>query len=101
MAEKTPPLKNVWITLGLPPIIFLLAIILASIYYSVQGQTNPEQISQSVANSMSVILVVIQVALLGIFLWAKHADQLSWRGIGWQPAPGQKTWQEFLIGAIP
>jgi hypothetical protein len=101
MAEKTPSLKNVWITLGLPPILFLLAIIATSIYFGTQGQTDPEQISQSVANSMSVVLVVIQVALLGIFLWAKHADQLSWHGIGWLPAPGQKTWQEFLIGAIP
>jgi uncharacterized protein len=101
MTEKTYPLKNVWITLGLPPIIFLLTIIATSIYFGMQGQTDPGQISQSVASSMSAILVVNQVALLGLFLWAKHADQLSWRGIGWQPAPGQKTWQEFLIGAIP
>jgi membrane protease YdiL (CAAX protease family) len=101
MTEKTSSLKNVWITLGLPPVIFLLAIIIASIYYSAQGQTDPAQISQSVANSMSVILVVIQIALLGIFLCTKRADRLSWRAIGWQVAAGQKTWQEFLLGAIP
>lgn len=94
-------MKNVWITLGAPPVIFLLAIIAASIYFGAQGQTDSGQISQSVANSMSVILVVIQVALLGTFLWAKRADQLSWRNLGWQVAVKQKTWQEFLIGAFP
>ena len=101
MTEKALPLKTVWITLGLPPVIFLLAIIVASIYFGAQGQTDPGQISQSVANSMSVILVVIQIALLGIFLWAKRVDQLNWRAIGWQAAAGQKTWQEFLFGAVP
>jgi uncharacterized protein len=101
MNKKLPSLKNLWITLGLPPIIFLLAIIVASVYFGTQGQTNPEQISQSVANSMSVILVFIQVALLEIFLWAKRVDNLSWQALGWQAAKGQKTWQELLIGAIP
>ena len=57
MTKKSPSLKNVWITLGLPPVIFLFAIILALIYYGAQGQTDPGQISQLVANSMSVILV--------------------------------------------
>jgi membrane protease YdiL (CAAX protease family) len=101
MTEKNPSLKNVWIALSLPPVIFLLAIIVASIYFGAQGQTDSEQISQSVANSMSVILVVIQIAMLGVFLWAKRADQLSWREIGWQAAAGQKNWQEFLLGAAP
>lgn len=50
---------------------------------------------------MSVILVAIQICLLGIFLWAKRSDKLSWPNIGWQTAAGQKTWQEFLIGAVP
>jgi membrane protease YdiL (CAAX protease family) len=101
MNEKKPSLKNVWITLGLPPVIFLLAILAASIYFGAQGQTDSEQISQSVANSMSMILVAIQIALLGIFLWAKRADKLSWSDIGWQTANGQKTWQEFLLGTVP
>jgi membrane protease YdiL (CAAX protease family) len=101
MTEKTPSLKTVWIALSMPPVIFLLAIIVASIYFGAQGQTDSAQISQSVASSMSVILVVIQIAMLGVFLWAKRTDQLSWREIGWQAAAGQKTWQEFLLGAIP
>jgi uncharacterized protein len=101
MNKKLPYLKNLWITLGLPPIVFLLAIIVTSVYFGTQEQTNPEQISQSVANSMSVILVVIQIILLGIFLWVKRTDNLSWRALGWQTANGQKIWQEFLIGAIP
>jgi membrane protease YdiL (CAAX protease family) len=101
MNEKSPALKNVWIALGLPPISFLLAIIVASIYFGAQGQTDPAQISQSVANSMSVILVAIQICLLGIFLWAKHADELNWSDLGWQAAAGQKNWREFLVGALP
>lgn len=101
MPTQPTSLKHTWTALTLPPIIFLLAIIAASLSFGAQGQTDPVQISQSVADSMSVILLVIQIALLGLFLWAKRADQLSWRELGWRAAAGQTTWKEALIGAAP
>lgn len=101
MPEKTKSLKNTWLLLAFPPIIFLLAIVVASIYFGAQGQSDPGQISQSVANSMSIILVAIQLALLGLFLWAMRAGKLNFAEIGWKTQTGQKIWQEFLVGAIP
>ena len=101
MTEKPKSLKLTWLLLGLPPVIFLLGIVVASIYYGFQGQTDPGQISQSVANSMSPILLAIQLVLLGLFLWVKRASGLGWGVIGWKTLPNQKLWQEFLIGAVP
>jgi hypothetical protein len=101
MQTKSVSLKNVWIALGLPPLVFLLAIVVASIYFGAQGQTDPGQISQSVAGSMSTILLVIQIAILGLFLWAKRADKLSWSDLGWRTAEGQTLWKEVLIGTVP
>lgn len=99
--ENTKSLKNTWIALGLPPVIFLLAIVAASVYYGAQGQTDPGQISESVAGSMSVVLVAIQVAMLGLFFWALRADKLSLAGLGWKAGEGQKVWREVLLGAAP
>ena len=101
MTEKPKSLKLTWLLLGLPPVIFLLGIVIASIYYGFQGQTDAGQISQSVANSMAPILLAIQLALLGLFLWIKRASGLDWSAIGWKTLPDQKLWKEILIGALP
>lgn len=95
------PFRTVWLTLSLPPLLFLLAIVGASVYFGFRGETDPEQISQAVADSMSIILLVIQIALLGLFLWAKRVDKLSWSDLGWQTPAGQTAWREALIGAVP
>ncbi len=101
MAEKRTSLKLTWLLLGLPPVIFLLGIVIASIYYGFQGQTDPGQISQSVANSMSPILLIIQIVLLALFLWVKRSSNLNWGSIGWKTLPTQRLWKEILIGAVP
>ena len=101
MTKKRTSLKLTWLLLGLPPLIFLLGIAAASIYFGFQGQTDPGQISQSVADSMSPILLAIQIVLLALFLWVKRSSGLDWDEIGWKTLPDQKLWKEILIGAVP
>ena len=101
MYTRPKSLKLTWLMLGLPPVIFLLAIVVASIYYGFQGQTDAGQISQSVADSMSPILLGIQIVVLAAFLWVKRASGLGWSDLGWQALPSQKVRREILIGAVP
>jgi len=101
MQKQHNSLKSTWLALGLPPIIFLFGIIGASVYFGAQSQTDAGQISQSVAGSMSYVLVVIQMGLLGLLGWALRAGHMSWSGIGWKTGHGQTAWKELLIGALP
>jgi membrane protease YdiL (CAAX protease family) len=101
MQTSIKSIKPVWTALALPPLIFLLAIVLASIYYGAQGLTDPNQISELVASSMSFLLVGIQLAMLGLFWLTLRASGLSMAQIGWQAAPGQQAWRELALGALP
>jgi uncharacterized protein len=98
---KKASLPTLWLTLSLPPILFLLAIIGASIYFGATGLTDAAQIEQRVTANTSILLVILQVAMLMLLLWALRRDSLTWAQIGWKQADGQTTWREFVIGAAP
>jgi uncharacterized protein len=98
---KKASFRTLWLTLSLPPVLFLLAIIGASIYFGATGLTDAAQIEQRVTANTSILLVIIQVAMLALLFWALRRDNLSLAQIGWQTADGQKPWQEFVIGALP
>ncbi|RPH61759.1 MAG: CPBP family intramembrane metalloprotease [Chloroflexi bacterium] len=98
---KKASLRTLWLTLSLPPVLFLLAIIGASIYFGASGLTDASQIEQRVTASTPVLLVIVQVGLLALLFWALRRDGLTWSQIGWKPAEGQAAWREFILGAIP
>lgn len=101
---NTSPQKfsRVWWTLLAAPILFLLAIVAASIYFGIatQGQ-NVDAIPELVADSTPYQLVAVQIWLLLILMKSMKRDGLTWKDIGWKLADGQQLWRETLIGAVP
>lgn len=99
--NTTPKLGRVWLVLLAAPVLFLLGIVAASVYFGVATQGNVEAIPELVAASTPYQLVVIQILLFFILRWAMKRDGLPWSGIGWKIADGQQTWREVLIGVVP
>ena len=102
MNNSTQKFGRVWWTLLAAPILFLLAIVGASIYFGfvTQGQ-NVEAIPEMVVASTPYQLVVVQIWLFFILMKSMKRDSLSWKDIGWKLADGQQLWREVLIGAVP
>jgi uncharacterized protein len=100
--NSTQKFGRVWWTLLAAPILFLLAIVCASIYFGfvTQGK-NAEAIPEMVVASTPYQLVVVQIWLLFILMKSMKRDALSWKNIGWKLADGQQLWRELLIGAAP
>lgn len=86
-----------WLILALPPLIFLLLIVGASIVYGSQLGNQPEAIATAVQDATPVLLVIAQVLMLISLLWALRIDGKSLRDLRWQ---GDQPWgQDALIGA--
>jgi hypothetical protein len=65
--------KRIWITLSLPPILFLIMIVLVSIYYGTATgasgtAVNAAAISEKVSQSAPVLLLIVQILLL-LLVW--------------------------------
>lgn len=94
--------NRMWWVLLAGPILFLLGILVMSVYYGIalQGK-NVDEIPNLVAASTPYQLVAIQILLLIIVSRTLKRDGLTWKDIGWKVAEGQQLWRELLIGAIP
>lgn len=100
--QKSPiSLKRVWLLLALPPILFLMAIIAASVYFGATSGGDAVAIAESVAGATPTLLLIVQSILLLIFWRTLKADHLALPAIGWQEVGGQKLWREILIGSLP
>ena len=99
--NTTHKLSRVWLVLSAGPVLFLLSIVLASIYFWLATQGAADAIPGLVAASTPYLLVIIQVFLFFIMRWAMKRDGLTWKDIGWKPAEGQRSWREALVGAVP
>lgn len=99
--QASAKLGRVWLVLLAGPVLFLLGIVLASIYFGFVTQGDVAAIPDLVAASTPYQLVVIQILLFFILRWAMKRDGLTWEGIGWKKAEGQRTWSELLIGSLP
>jgi uncharacterized protein len=100
MKSYTQKFSRVWWALLAGPLLFLLGILIMSVYYGAvsQGQ-NVAPIPELVAASTPYQLVVIQLVLLLIVSRAMKLDGLSWKAIGWKIADGQRTSREILLGS--
>ena len=94
--------SRLWWTLLAAPILALVLIVLASVYFGIitQGK-DPAAIPQLVANSTPYQLVALQIWLLLVLLKSMKREGLSWKDIGWKLQDSQQLWREILIGAIP
>jgi membrane protease YdiL (CAAX protease family) len=102
MNNSSQKYNRTWWTLLAAPILSLVLIIAASVYFGIvtQGQ-NVEAIPQMVADSTPYQLVALQIWLLFILMKSMKRDGYSWKDIGWKIGDGQQLWREALIGAVP
>lgn len=100
---QTLPRKfsRVWWTLLAAPILFFLAILVASLYFGfvTQGQ-NVEAIPEMVIRSTPYQLVAVQIVLFLILMKSMKRDGLTWKDIGWKTVGIQRTSREVVIGGV-
>jgi hypothetical protein len=88
-------------TFSRSPIVFLVVIITASIYFGATTGGDAEAIAASVAQATPFVLLTVQILLLLIFWVVLQSEKLFLRDIGWEINSGQRLWQEVLLGALP
>jgi membrane protease YdiL (CAAX protease family) len=97
---STTSQRRLWFILALPPIFFLLVIILASVYAGFVHQGDAAAIAEQVSQATPAILLGVQLLLLALVLWVRRADGLSWADWGWTVPGGQSRGRELLLGAV-
>lgn len=100
MDDKRKGMSRVWFMLGIPPILFLIVIIVVSVYFGMITQGDAQAIAENTSTATPYILLIVQVLLLLFLLRTIRADKLTFRDIGWQLPAVQSWWQEILIGVI-
>lgn len=97
--SPTLSLRRTWTLLVLPPIIFLLVIIAASVYFGVLSQGDAQAIADNTQSATPYLLAIVQLILLWQVFRALKKDSLTWRDAGWSLQPGQSLTREILLGA--
>ena len=102
MNNSSPKSNRLWWTLLAAPLLALILIVLASVYFGIvtQGQ-NVEAMPQMVADSTPYQLVALQIWLLFILMKSMKRDGMTWKDLGWKIGEGQQLWREVIIGAVP
>lgn len=102
MNNFVPKSNRLWWTLLAAPLLALILIVLASVYFGIvtQGQ-NVEAMPQMVADSTPYQLVALQIWLLFILMKSMKRDGMTWKDLGWKIGEGQQLWREVIIGAVP
>ncbi|MGZ9165400.1 MAG: CPBP family intramembrane glutamic endopeptidase [Anaerolineales bacterium] len=88
-----------WFLLWFPPVLFLLVIVVFSIYFGAQAQGDTNVITAKTAEATPYILLVVQLLLLGIQFAVFRRQGLTLRDLGWQAGEGKEAWKELLLGA--
>jgi membrane protease YdiL (CAAX protease family) len=85
-----------WAALIAPPIVFLVAIVIVSVYFGVATRGDAQAVAEATARATPYILLIAQLGLAAVLAWAMRAEGLTWRGLGWSAGPGWR--REALIG---
>jgi membrane protease YdiL (CAAX protease family) len=99
--KQTPRFGRVWLVLLAGPLLYLLVIVLASVYFGAVSQGNVQAIPELVAASTPYLLTVMQICLYFILRWAMKQDGIGWQEIGWKTAADQQMVREALVGLAP
>ena len=102
MNNVVPKSNRLWWTLLAAPLLALILIVLASVYFGIvtQGQ-NVEAMPQMVADSTPYQLVALQIWLLFVLMKSMKRDGMTWKDLGWKIGESQQLWREVIIGAVP
>ena len=95
------PMRRTWAFLIAAPLLFLAAIIVASVYFGFVTRGDAQAIAELTPRAMPLILVAVQAALLLLLGRTLRSGRQAWSAMGWRLEPGQRLWREVLIGIIP
>ena len=98
---STPPIRRTWALLIAAPLLFLAAIIAASLYFGIVTRGDAQAIAEQTQKAVPAMLVAVQLALLALLALTLRSERLTWSAIGWRLEQGQKLWREVLIGLVP
>ena len=96
-----PPIRRTWALLIAAPLLFLAAIIAASLYFGIVTRGDAQAIAEQTPKAVPAMLVAVQLALLALLALTLRSERLTWSAIGWRLEQGQKLWREVLIGLVP
>lgn len=88
-----------WFLLWFPPVLFLLVIVVFSIYFGAQAGGDANIIAEKTAAATPYILLTVQLLLLGIQFTVFRRQGLTLRDLGWQAGEGKEAWKELALGA--
>lgn len=88
-----------WLLLCIPPVIFLLVIMLFSAWFGAQSQGDPGAIAEQTAQATPSILVTVQILLLALLLITLRRQGLTLAEIGWRSGE-RGPWRELMVGAL-
>jgi membrane protease YdiL (CAAX protease family) len=92
--------NNPWFLLGFPPVLFLLVIVLFSVYFGFQAQGDASVIAEKTTAATPYILLAVELLLLVIQFSIFRRQGLALGDLGWQAGVGKKAWRELLLGAV-
>jgi len=101
MNRSQTPIRRTWALLIAGPLLFLAAIIVASVYFGIVTRGDAHAIAERTPQATPVILVAVQLLLLLFLARTLRAERCAWPVIGWRSAHGQSRWREALIGVVP
>ncbi len=94
-------MRRTWALLIAAPLLFLAAIIAASVYFGIVTRGDAQAIAEQTPKAMPIMLVAVQLLLLAFLVRTLRAERLAWSDIGWRLEQGQRFWREALIGIVP
>jgi uncharacterized protein len=92
--------KSPWFLLWFPPVLFLIVIVLFSVYFGVRSKGDAAAIAESTAQATPYILLTVQFLLLALQSIVFRRQGLSLADLGWRIRAGQAVWKELLLGAV-
>ena len=79
---------------------FLLVIVVFSIYFGAQAQGDATVIAEKTAEATPYILLTVQLLLLVIQFVVFRRQGLTLSDLGWQAGVGEEAWKELIIGVV-
>lgn len=92
-------LKSVWVQLSLPPIWFLLLIVVFSVYYGAAGYDSGK-IPELVESKTSLILLIAQIIILASLWISSRKNRYNLFRDGWKLKEGTTFRREVLWGVL-
>ena len=101
MNRSQTPIRRTWALLIAGPLLFLAAIVVASVYFGIVTRGDAQAIAEQTPKAMPAMLVAVQLLLLVFLVRTLRSERLAWSAIGWRLEQGQVLWREALIGVVP